>query len=137
MYIRLSREDGDKQESESIGNQRKILQRYVKENNLCLVKEYVDDGISGTTFDRHSFNELLQDIENKTIDMVITKDLSRLGRNYIETGKYTEEYFPEHNIRFIAIFLIYLYFKTLRLFEILHYLFMPLNRILLQYFKNL
>ena len=56
----------------------KILQRYVKENNLCLVKEYVDDGISGTTFDRPSFNELLQDIENKTIDMVITKDLSRL-----------------------------------------------------------
>lgn len=86
MYIRLSREDGDKQESESIGNQRKILQRYVKENNLCLVKEYVDDGISGTTFDRPSFNELLQDIENKTIDMVITKDLSRLGRDYIKTG---------------------------------------------------
>ena len=80
MYIRLSREDGDKQESESISNQRKILQRYVKENNLCLVKEYVDDGISGTTFDRPSFNELLQDIENKTIDMLITKNLSRLGR---------------------------------------------------------
>ncbi len=51
------------------------MQRYVKENNLCLVKEYVDDGISGTTFDRPSFNELLQDIENKTIDMVITKRL--------------------------------------------------------------
>ena len=93
MYIRLSREDGDKQESESIGNQRKILQRYVKENNLCLVKEYVDDGISGTTFDRPSFNELLQDIENKTIDMVITKDLSRLGRDYIKTGFYLEDSF--------------------------------------------
>ena len=95
MYIRLSREDGDKQESESIGNQRKILQRYVKENNLCLVKEYVDDGISGTTFDRPSFNELLQDIENKTIDMIITKDLSRLGRDYIKTGFYLEDYFPK------------------------------------------
>lgn len=103
MYIRLSREDGDKQESESIGNQRKILQRYVKENNLCLVKEYVDDGISGTTFDRPSFNELLQDIENKTINMVITKDLSRLGRDYIKTGFYLEDYFPKNNIRFVAI----------------------------------
>ena len=103
MYIRLSREDGDKQESESIGNQRKILQRYVKENNLCLVKEYVDDGISGTTFDRPSFNQLLQDIENKTIDMVITKDLSRLGRDYIKTGFYLEDYFPKNNIRYVAI----------------------------------
>ena len=103
MYIRLSREDGDKQESESIGNQRKILQRYVKENNLCLVKEYVDDGISGTTFDRPSFNELLQDIESKTIDMVITKDLSRLGRDYIKTGFYLEDYFPKNNIRYVAI----------------------------------
>ena len=103
MYIRLSREDGDKQESESIGNQRKILQRYVKENNLCLVKEYVDDGISGTTFDRPSFNELLQDIENKTIDMVITKDLSRLGRDYIKTGFYLEDYFPKNSIRYVAI----------------------------------
>ena len=103
MYIRLSREDGDKQESESIGNQRKILQRYVKENNLCLIKEYVDDGISGTTFDRPSFNELLQDIENKTIDMVITTDLSRLGRDYIKTGFYLEDYFPKNNIRYVAI----------------------------------
>ena len=103
MYIRLSREDGDKQESESISNQRKILQRYVKENNLCLVKEYVDDGISGTTFDRPSFNELLQDIENKTIDMVITKDFSRLGRDYIKTGFYLEDYFPKNNIRYVAI----------------------------------
>ena len=103
MYIRLSREDGDKQESESIGNQRKILQRYVKENNLCLVKEYVDDGISGTTFDRPSFNELLQDIDNKVINMVITKDLSRLGRDYIKTGFYLEDYFPKNNIRYVAI----------------------------------
>lgn len=103
MYIRLSREDGDKQESESIGNQRKILQRYVKENNLCLVKEYVDDGISGTTFDRPSFNELLQDIENQNINMVITKDLSRLGRDYIKTGFYLEDYFPKKNIRYVAI----------------------------------
>ncbi len=103
MYIRLSREDGDKQESESIGNQRKILQRYIKENNLTLIKEYIDDGISGTTFNRPGFNELLKDIENKSINMVITKDLSRLGRDYIKTGEYIENYFPEKNIRYVAI----------------------------------
>ena len=103
MYIRLSREDGDKQESESISNQRNILQRYVKENDLCFVKEYVDDGVSGTTFDRPGFNEMLQDIENKNINMVITKDLSRLGRDYIGTGNLIEKYFPEHNVRYIAV----------------------------------
>ena len=103
MYIRLSREDGDKQESESISNQRNILQRYVKENDLCFVKEYVDDGVSGTTFDRAGFNEMLQDIENKNINMVITKDLSRLGRDYIKTGFYIEDYFPKNNVRYVAI----------------------------------
>ncbi len=103
MYIRLSREDGDKQESESIGNQRNILQRYINENNLTLIKEYIDDGVSGTTFNRPGFNELLQDIENKSINMVITKDLSRLGRDYIKTGEYIENYFPEKNIRYVAI----------------------------------
>ena len=103
MYIRLSREDGDKQESESIGNQRNILQRYVKENDLCFVKEYIDDGVSGTTFDRAGFNEMLQDIEDKNINMVITKDLSRLGRDYIKTGFYIEDYFPKNNVRYVAI----------------------------------
>ena len=103
MYIRLSREDGDKQESESISNQRNILQRYVKDNDLCFVKEYVDDGVSGTTFDRAGFNEMLQDIENKNINMVITKDLSRLGRDYIKTGYYIEDYFPKNNVRYVAI----------------------------------
>ena len=63
MYIRLSREDGDKQESESIGNQRKIIERYLKEQDLNIVDEYVDDGISGTTFDRPQFNRLIADIE--------------------------------------------------------------------------
>ena len=103
LYIRLSREDGDKQESESIGNQRKILQRYVKENDLNVIKEYVDDGVSGTTFDRPSFNKMMDDIENGTINMVITKDLSRLGRDYIKTGFYLEDYFPKNNIRYVAI----------------------------------
>ena len=63
MYIRLSREDGDKQESESIGNQRKIIERYLKEHNLNVADEYVDDGVSGTTFDRPQFNRLITDIE--------------------------------------------------------------------------
>lgn len=79
------------------------MQRYVKENNLTLIKEYVDDGISGTTFDRPGFNEMLQDIENGSINMVITKDLSRLGRDYIKTGHYIENYFPQNNIRYVAI----------------------------------
>ena len=103
MYIRLSREDGENGESESIGNQRKILQRYIKENNLELIKEYVDDGVSGTTFDRPGFNKMLEDIENRTINMVITKDLSRLGRDYITVGEYTEKYFPSNNIRYVAL----------------------------------
>ncbi|HIT71899.1 MAG TPA: recombinase family protein [Candidatus Scatovivens faecipullorum] len=103
MYIRLSREDGDKQESESIGNQRKILQRYIKESNLDVIQEYVDDGISGTTFNRPSFNKMIDDIENGTINMVITKDLSRLGRDYIKTGYYLEDYFPKNNVRYVAI----------------------------------
>ena len=63
MYIRLSREDGDKQESESIGNQRKIIERYLKEQDLNVIDEYVDDGVSGTTFDRPQFNRLIKDIE--------------------------------------------------------------------------
>ena len=79
------------------------MQRYVKENDLELIKEYVDDGISVTTFDRAGFNKMLQDIENGKINMVITKDLSRLGRDYIKTGHYIENYFPQNNIRYVAI----------------------------------
>lgn len=103
IYIRLSREDGDKQESESIGNQRDIIMRYIKENHLQFIDEYVDDGISGTTFERPGFQRMISDIEQQKINMVITKDLSRLGREYIQTGQYIEKYFPEHNIRYVAI----------------------------------
>ena len=102
-YIRLSREDGDKQESESIGNQRDIINRYIQENHLHLVDEYVDDGVSGTTFDRPSFKRLVQDIEDGKINMIITKDFSRLGREYIQLGHYMEVYFPEHNVRYVAL----------------------------------
>lgn len=103
IYIRLSRDDGDRGESESIGNQRDIIMRYIKENNLQFIDEYVDDGISGTTFERVGFQRMIADIEKKRINMVITKDLSRLGREYIQTGQYIEKFFPEHNVRYVAI----------------------------------
>lgn len=106
IYIRLSKEDEEKEkysESESIQNQRALLMQYIKENKLNFITEYVDDGISGTSFDRPGFNKMIEDIENGKINMVITKDLSRLGRNYVQSGYYTETYFPEHNVRYIAI----------------------------------
>ena len=106
IYIRLSREDEEKekyQESESIVNQRTLLMQYIKENKLNFISEYVDDGVSGTSFDRPAFNRMIADIEAGKINMVVTKDLSRLGRNYVQSGLYIEDYFPEHNVRFIAI----------------------------------
>lgn len=106
IYIRLSKEDEEKEkysESESIQNQRALLMQYIKENKLNFIAEYVDDGISGTSFDRPGFNKMIEDIKNGKINMVITKDLSRLGRNYVQSGYYTETYFPEHNVRYIAI----------------------------------
>lgn len=104
LYIRLSREDGDKEESSSVTNQREILKRFINENeNFFIVKEYVDDGWTGTNFNRPSFKEMIKDIEKGIIDTVITKDLSRLGRDYIDTGYYLQRYFPEHSVRYIAI----------------------------------
>ena len=104
LYIRLSREDGDKEESSSVTNQREILKRYVSEQeNFFIVKEYVDDGWTGTNFDRPKFKEMIEDIEAVIIDTVITKDLSRLGRERLGVGHYTEIYFPEHNVRYIAL----------------------------------
>ena len=104
LYIRLSREDGDKEESSSVTNQREILKRYVSEQaNFIIVKEYVDDGWTGTNFDRPKFQEMIKDIEAGIIDTVITKDLSRLGRERLMVGYYTEMYFPEHNVRYIAL----------------------------------
>lgn len=104
LYIRLSREDGDKEESSSVTNQREILKRYVSEQpNFFIVKEYVDDGWTGANFDRPKFKEMIADIEAGIIDTVITKDLSRLGRERLGVGHYTEIYFPEHNVRYIAL----------------------------------
>ena len=103
LYIRLSKEDGDKDESESVVNQRKILRRFAKENNYKVYDEYIDDGYSGTNFERPDFKRLILDIEKNKVNMVITKTLSRLGRDYIETGRYIENYFPEKNVRYIAV----------------------------------
>lgn len=107
LYVRLSREDEDKKDindfSESIKNQKEFLTEFAIKNGYSIVDIYADDGISGTTFDRNEFNRMITDIENGKINMVITKDLSRLGRDYIKTGEYLEKYFPSRNIRYIAI----------------------------------
>lgn len=104
IYIRLSREDDDKTyESESITNQKSLLLQYANENKLRVYDIYVDDGYSGTNFDRPGFKKLIDDIEHNKINMVITKDMSRLGRDYIGTGELVEKYFPAHNVRYIAV----------------------------------
>lgn len=103
IYCRLSRDDGTETESNSIGNQKKMLTQKAKELGLTNTKYYVDDGYTGTNFNRPAFQELLDDIEMGYISVVIVKDLSRLGRDYVSVGHYTDNYFPEHNVRFIAV----------------------------------
>ncbi len=102
IYIRLSRDDGNI-ESDSIIGQRSLLNQYIKENNYNLVNEYVDDGFTGTNFERPSFRRMIKDIEFGKINMIITKDMSRLGRDYIGMGELIEKYFPNKNVRYIAI----------------------------------
>ena len=102
IYIRLSRDDGNI-ESDSIISQRSLLNQYIKENNYNLIDEYVDDGFTGTNFERPSFKRMVKDIESGKINMIITKDMSRLGRDYIGTGELIEKYFPNKNVRYIAI----------------------------------
>ena len=103
LYLRLSKDDGTDSESSSIQTQKEMLTRYCRENGFAISEIYVDDGWSGTNSNRPSFQRMLSDIEDGKINCVITKDLSRLGRNYLETGGYTEVYFPEHNVRYIAV----------------------------------
>ena len=103
LYIRLSREDGDDLESESISNQRNLLHDYITREGLSFASEYIDDGYSGGNFNRPSFNRMIKDIESGLVNCVITKDLSRLGRDHIDTGRFIERYFPENNIRYIAV----------------------------------
>ena len=104
LYIRLSKEDGDKLESESVSSQRAILERYIKGHSEIRAYDfYIDDGWSGTDFDRPSFQQMLSDITAKKINCVVVKDLSRFGRNYVEAGKYLETVFPLFGVRFISV----------------------------------
>lgn len=103
LYCRLSRDDGTESESNSIGNQKKLLSQKAKEMGLTDTKYYVDDGYSGTNFNRPGFQQLIDNIEIGLVSAVMVKDLSRLGRDYVSVGNYTDSYFPEHNVRFIAV----------------------------------
>ena len=95
LYIRLSKEDETEGPSQSVTNQKSLLQSYARQQGLTIYDIYVDDGWSGTNFDRPDFRRMIGDIESGRVNMVITKDLSRLGRDYIMTGHYMERFFPE------------------------------------------
>lgn len=103
LYCRLSLEDGKDNESMSISNQKLLLKDYAEKNGMFNCEFYVDDGFTGRNFNRPAFQRMINDIEAGRISCVITKDLSRLGRNYIESGSYMEVFFPKHNVRYIAI----------------------------------
>ena len=103
LYCRLSLEDGRDNESMSISNQKAMLRTYAEQNGMFNYAFYVDDGYTGRNFDRPGFQRMINDIEAGKIGCVITKDLSRLGRNYIEAGSYIEVYFPRHHVRYIAV----------------------------------
>ena len=103
LYCRLSIEDGRENESMSISNQKALLRDFAEKNGLLYYEYYVDDGYTGRNFNRPSFQRMIADIEAGKVKCVITKDLSRLGRNYIEAGSYIEIFFPRHNVRYIAV----------------------------------
>ncbi len=103
-YIRLSKEDGDKAESDSVASQREIIKAYVKDHpDMEIVDFYIDDGWSGTNFVRASFERMIEDIRRGIINCIIVKDLSRFGRNASLAGQYIDDFFPRHGVRFIAI----------------------------------
>ena len=103
LYCRLSRDDLLQVESNSITNQKAILHKYAKDNGFPNPVFYVDDGVSGTTFERDGFKAMMSDIEDGKVGTVITKDLSRLGRDYLKTGEYIEIIFPDYDVRYIAV----------------------------------
>lgn len=103
LYIRLSKEDENEGPSQSVTNQKSLLYEFTEKHRVSVYDIYVDDGFSGTSFDRPAFNRMIRDIEDHKVNMVITKDLSRLGRDYIMTGHYLERYFPEHQVRYISL----------------------------------
>lgn len=102
VYMRLSKDDG-KSESRSIGSQRAMLFEFAKKEGISVFDEYIDDGYSGTNFERPAFIKMLEDIESGKVNTVMVKDFSRLGRDYISLGKYTEIYFPSKGVRFISL----------------------------------
>ena len=103
-YIRLSYTDDRSSESDSVTNQRKLIENFIERNpDIEIISEKIDDGYSGIIFDRPAFKEMMQDITDGKINCVIVKDLSRLGREYIETGRYLRRVFPAYGVRFIAI----------------------------------
>ena len=104
LYLRLSRDDGDKEESNSITGQRELLRDFIR--SLPELREYavrIDDGFTGSNFERPSFKKMLEDVKAGRTNCIIVKDMSRLGRDYLGVGYYTDTFFPEHNIRFIAV----------------------------------
>ena len=103
LYCRLSKDDGQDAESNSISNQKTFLAQKANEYGLTDTRYYVDDGYTGTNFNRPGFQKMLEDIELGYVTTVMVKDLSRLGRHYVEVGNYTDTYFPEHDVRFIAV----------------------------------
>ena len=103
LYCRLSQDDMLQGESNSITNQKAILKKYADDNGFTNTVYYVDDGVSGTTWDREGFKAMMADIEDGKVGTVITKDLSRLGRDYLKTGEYIEIIFPDYDVRYIAI----------------------------------
>ena len=103
LYLRLSRDDDLEGESNSISNQKTLLTRYAKENGFKKVKIFIDDGISGVTFNRQGFKEMYKLIESDQVRTLIVKDMSRFGRNYIEIGQLTESILPMHDVRLIAV----------------------------------
>lgn len=103
LYCRLSRDDGAEGDSNSVANQKRMLTKYAKENGFGNTRFYVDDGYTGTNFNRPGFQQMLEDIEMGYVSTIIVKDMSRLGRDYLQVGYYTDTYFPDRNIRFIAV----------------------------------
>ena len=103
LYLRLSRDDENYGDSVSIETQRTILRQFVQDNGFHVVEEYVDDGWSGTNFDRPAFKRMIEDVESGKINCIITKDLSRFGREHVMMGYYLEFYFVEKNVRYIAV----------------------------------
>ena len=104
LYLRLSREDGDKTESDSIANQRTLLEAYAADHpELCIVDEFVDDGYSGTSTSRPAFQRLIQDAQDGKVKTIIVKDFSRFARDYIEAGDYMERIFPLLGVRSISV----------------------------------